>query len=60
MASLSFVEFLHRFPKVDLHYHLLGGVRLETMRSLAAKFDALRAELEQEPPIEPDHHIRYV
>lgn len=38
MRLLSFTEFLHRFPKVDLHYHLLGGVRLDTMRALAAKY----------------------
>ncbi len=38
MMSLSFNEFLHRFPKVDLHYHLLGGVRLGTMQALAAKY----------------------
>ncbi|GAL03331.1 adenosine deaminase [Photobacterium aphoticum] len=33
MASdtLSLSAFYHQFPKADLHYHLLGGVRLETM-----------------------------
>lgn len=34
-ASLSWPEFLRRFPKVELHYHLLGGVRMQTMLDLA-------------------------
>lgn len=34
-TSLSWPEFLRMFPKVELHYHLLGGVRLETMLELA-------------------------
>lgn len=46
MPPLSFAEFLHRFPKVDLHYHLLGGVRLETIRSLAAKYEQPLSEHE--------------
>ena len=36
---LNFSEFLKRFPKADLHYHLLGGVRRETMLSLAEKYN---------------------
>ena len=37
-TSITLSEFYHRFPKADLHYHLLGGVRLETMLSLAEKY----------------------
>ena len=33
--SLAWTDFLRRFPKVELHYHLLGGVRMETMLDLA-------------------------
>ena len=36
--SLTLAEFYQRFPKADLHYHLLGGVRLDTMLYLAAKY----------------------
>ncbi|QPR28278.1 adenosine deaminase [Edwardsiella hoshinae] len=35
--TITWTEFLTTFPKVDLHYHLLGGVRLETMRDLARR-----------------------
>ena len=35
IAELSWPEFLRQFPKVELHYHLLGGVRLQTMLELA-------------------------
>lgn len=40
MASdtLSLSAFYHQFPKADLHYHLLGGVRLETMLAFADKY----------------------
>ncbi len=44
--SLTLNEFYHQFPKADLHYHLLGGVRLETMLSLAEKYDVELSELE--------------
>ncbi|EOV0957030.1 adenosine deaminase [Edwardsiella piscicida] len=33
--TITWPDFLAQFPKLDLHYHLLGGVRLETMRDLA-------------------------
>ena len=36
--SLSLNSFFHQFPKADLHYHLLGGVRLETMLDFARKY----------------------
>ena len=35
---LTLTEFLTKIPKADLHYHLLGGVRLETMLALANKY----------------------
>ncbi|MDD1782579.1 adenosine deaminase [Enterovibrio sp. ZSDZ35] len=36
--SLSLDQFFHSFPKADLHYHLLGGVRLSTMLDFASKY----------------------
>ena len=39
MSQISFQQFLSQFPKADLHYHLLGGVRLTTMLTLANKYD---------------------
>ncbi|MEI6896634.1 MAG: adenosine deaminase [Psychromonas sp.] len=39
MSQISFHHFLSQFPKADLHYHLLGGVRLETMLALAKKYN---------------------
>ena len=36
---ISLDQFYDQFPKADLHYHLLGGVRLETMRFFANKYD---------------------
>ncbi|WED25231.1 adenosine deaminase [Vibrio sp. DW001] len=38
-TSITLHQFYHLFPKADLHYHLLGGVRLETMLFLANKYD---------------------
>lgn len=38
-SSITLKQFYHQFPKADLHYHLLGGVRLETMLSLAKKYN---------------------
>jgi len=37
-TSLTLNQFYDQFPKADLHYHLLGGVRLETMLFLANKY----------------------
>ncbi|ELT7182575.1 adenosine deaminase, partial [Salmonella enterica] len=37
--TITLAEFLAAFPKVDLHYHLLGGVRLTTMLELAQKYN---------------------
>ncbi|MGR5062931.1 adenosine deaminase family protein [Photobacterium sp. DNB22_13_2] len=45
-TPITLSEFYHRFPKADLHYHLLGGVRLETMLSLAHKYQIPLTELE--------------
>lgn len=36
--TITLPEFFATFPKVDLHYHLLGGVRLTTMLALAEKY----------------------
>ncbi|MGP5070294.1 adenosine deaminase family protein [Psychrobacter faecalis] len=47
--SSSFItlnQFYHQFPKADLHYHLLGGVRLETMLALAAKYQVALSEFD--------------
>ncbi|WP_413110307.1 adenosine deaminase family protein [Thaumasiovibrio sp. DFM-14] len=38
MKTLSLQAFYQQFPKLDLHYHLLGGVRLTTMQALAGKY----------------------
>ena len=46
MSQISFHQFLSQFPKADLHYHLLGGVRLETMLAFAKKYDHPLSELE--------------
>jgi adenosine deaminase len=45
-TSITLNQFYHRFPKADLHYHLLGGVRLETMLFLADKYSFELTELE--------------
>jgi adenosine deaminase len=37
-TPITLHQFYHLFPKADLHYHLLGGVRLETMLFLAKKY----------------------
>lgn len=44
--SLSLHDFLARFPKAELHYHLLGGVRLHTMLDLAKKYAVALTEQE--------------
>ena len=46
LDSLSLNSFFHQFPKADLHYHLLGGVRLETMLDLACKYGVELSEAE--------------
>ncbi|WP_086981061.1 adenosine deaminase family protein [Vibrio aphrogenes] len=38
MRQLTLEQFINRIPKADIHYHLLGGVRLETMVDLAEKY----------------------
>ncbi|UJF18872.1 adenosine deaminase [Vibrio sp. SS-MA-C1-2] len=42
--SLTMDEFFHQIPKVDLHYHLLGGVRMETMLDFANKYGVQLSE----------------
>ncbi|MGL4860094.1 MAG: adenosine deaminase family protein [Enterobacteriaceae bacterium] len=44
--SITLTQFLHKFPKVDIHYHLLGGVRLGTMLALADKYQVPLSEQE--------------
>lgn len=38
MTKLYLDDFYRLIPKIDLHYHLLGGVRLETMLHFAKKY----------------------
>lgn len=45
-STITLTEFLSAFPKVDIHYHLPGGVRLETMLALAKKYDVALTEQE--------------
>jgi adenosine deaminase len=45
-TSLTLNQFYNLLPKADLHYHLLGGVRLETMLSLAQKYGVELTEKE--------------
>ena len=42
--SLSLNQFYRAIPKLDLHYHLLGGVKLSTMQSLAKKYNVELSE----------------
>ena len=44
--SLTLSQFLKEIPKAELHYHLLGGVRLETMLDLAHKYGVPLTEKE--------------
>ncbi|GAA5097984.1 adenosine deaminase family protein [Wohlfahrtiimonas larvae] len=44
MLTLS--EFLTQIPKAELHYHLLGGVRMSTMLDLAKKYGVPLTEKE--------------
>lgn len=44
--SLTLTEFLRQIPKPELHYHLLGGVRLNTMLDLAEKYGVTLTEKE--------------
>lgn len=43
---LTLTEFLRQIPKAELHYHLLGGVRLNTMLALAKKYSVPLTEKE--------------
>lgn len=44
--SLNLYQFLRLIPKVELHYHLLGGIRLNTMLELARKYQVPLTEYE--------------
>ena len=37
--TLSLQEFLKRIPKVDIHYHIMGGVSPQTLYDLTKKYD---------------------
>jgi adenosine deaminase len=39
LSGKSVADFVRRLPKVDLHCHLLGTVRMETARDLARRHD---------------------
>ncbi len=43
---LSLPEFLQQIPKADLHYHLLGGVRPQTMLDFAHQYHIALSEEE--------------
>lgn len=45
-AQLTLENFLYQIPKAELHYHLLGGVRLTTMLDLARKYGVTLSEKE--------------
>ncbi len=45
-SLLTLADFYRAFPKVELHYHLLGGVRLATMLDLAHKYGVALSERE--------------
>ncbi|MGF1701764.1 adenosine deaminase [Photobacterium makurazakiensis] len=45
-TPITLDQFYHQFPKADLHYHLLGGVRLETMLHFASKYNVPLSETE--------------
>jgi len=44
MKSLSLDDFYRQIPKADIHYHLLGGVRLNTMCDFAKKYNVALTE----------------
>ena len=46
LHSITLDQFYHQFPKIDLHYHLLGGVRLETMLDFAHKYNVELSEFD--------------
>lgn len=46
MTALSLIQFINKMPKADIHYHLLGGVRMQTMIDLADRYDVVLSELD--------------
>lgn len=44
MKTRSLTQFYQDIPKLDLHYHLLGGVKLSTMQALANKYQVPLSE----------------
>lgn len=36
--KLTLTQFINQIPKADIHYHLLGGVRLQTMMDFAHQY----------------------
>lgn len=45
-GNLTLTDFLQQIPKAELHYHLLGGVRIGTMLALANKYSVPLTEKE--------------
>src|SRR5699024_1554181 len=45
-TTIDLYTFLRLIPKAELHYHLLGGVRLDTMLDLARKYQLPLTEQE--------------
>ena len=37
-AKLTLFEFIKKIPKVDIHYHIMGGISPETMNELNLKY----------------------